>query len=207
VKACAEYHLGLSLHAAGALEPAEAAEVEAHLAACPACRAEAEADAGVLAAVRLPPVSEAERAAMRDVAALTVGEYRAAERERARARVRTRRAVIGGLAVAAAGLVAIAVPGLLKGASPTSTSTPTATATPTPTSTSTPTATATATAKPAPRLWRTPDLDTLWDDTTVVALESSAARTTYAADGYAADGADDLVATDVVLAAWDDAGL
>lgn len=44
---CAEVRLSLGAHALGALDPAEAAAVEAHLAGCPRCRAEADALAGL----------------------------------------------------------------------------------------------------------------------------------------------------------------
>jgi anti-sigma factor RsiW len=164
VKACPEYDVRLSLHAAGALAPAEAEAVSAHLAACSACREEAFADAAVLAAVRLPPVTAAEREALRELPARTVGAFRALER----GRVRTRRALVGGFAAVAAALLAVVL------------------------TTSTPTSTPTATATPT---WQTPDLDGLWDDTDVLAL-----------DAAAADDADALTATDVTLAAWDDAG-
>ena len=59
---CKDFDLLLPLHATGALAPDEAAQVEAHLAGCATCRAEAEADAAVLALAKLPPADRARAA-------------------------------------------------------------------------------------------------------------------------------------------------
>jgi hypothetical protein len=150
---------------------------------------------------------------MHELPARTVGAFRALESGRARARVRNRRFLVTGFAAAAAALIAVTMTG--SPPEPTSNPTAAATATPTATATATPTATATATATPiptakpapSPRRWKTPDLDTLWDDTSAIALESAAARTRYAPADGSTYGDDDLQATEVALAAWDDAGL
>jgi len=189
VKACPEYDLLLPLRASGALAADEAARVEAHLAACAGCRAEAEADAALLQAVRLTAVSPAEREVMVELPARTVGAFRAMERSR----VRARRGVVVTFAAAAAVLLAVAVPGVMRwGSDPTPTPTTTTTATTTATTTSTSTSTATPT-------WASPDIDALWDDTDVLAVQPAS----YAA----ADDDDELALTDAALAAWDDAGL
>ncbi|GEJ57734.1 anti-sigma factor family protein [Anaeromyxobacter diazotrophicus] len=80
---CRELEATLSLRAVGALSPEEAAAVEAHLARCPGCRAEAEAATEVLQLARLPPASAAELGAVSS-AGQTLG--RAVRRARGRRR-------------------------------------------------------------------------------------------------------------------------
>ncbi|MBJ6763064.1 zf-HC2 domain-containing protein [Myxococcaceae bacterium JPH2] len=97
--ACAEYEERLSLHAAGALEGEEAAQVRAHLETCAACRAEAAEAAQVLGLVALPARSPAEAREWEALPARTQAAWR---RERSR-RDGWRRAA-GGLMAAAAGV-------------------------------------------------------------------------------------------------------
>ena len=72
--ACKDFDLLISLRAAGALEPAEATRLDAHLESCAACRAEADADAEVLGLAKLPPLTEAERRAANGLARDVVAE-------------------------------------------------------------------------------------------------------------------------------------
>jgi hypothetical protein len=72
----------LTEDAAGALPPAEAARVGAHLVECPACRAERDALAAALGGAALPPVSELERRAMADLPASALAALRRTERRR-----------------------------------------------------------------------------------------------------------------------------
>jgi anti-sigma factor RsiW len=151
----------LSLRAVGALAPDEAATVEAHLTGCPACRAEAERDAEVLGLAALPPISEPERAALSDLPARTLGALR--RRAARRARVR---AVLAGVLVAAAVLMAIAAP-FLRGP---------------------------AGSRKAPEPWSTPDVVALWNDSAVVDTAATALQGNDDDDTLAAlDLADDVL--------------
>jgi anti-sigma factor RsiW len=165
VTACNDFDLLLSLRATGALEPAEAARVEAHLQGCAACRAEADADAAVLRLAALPPPSEAERRATAALARDTLAELHrregwAASWKRAGA----------AFAAAAALLVAVLAPAMLgrQGLQPP----PGAVS-----------ATSGATASAAS--WQEPDLDTLWSDTGVLDL-SGASSSSDASDAAVA---------------------
>jgi len=146
VNDCKDLEVLVSLRAAGALDPAETARVEAHLATCPACRAEADAVAGALALAKLPPPSETERRAVRDLPARTLDALHRADRRRGIAR----RVLAGAFAAAAAAAVVLA-PALLR-------------KTPEPP----------AVAAEEEVAWQEPDLDALWDDAQVVDLETSA---------------------------------
>jgi anti-sigma factor RsiW len=150
VTACRDFDLLLSLHATGALDAAEAARVEAHLAACAACRAEVAADREALSAATLPPVSEAERRAVASVPGRALAALHRGERRRS-----GWKRVAAAVAVAAAAFLAILAPALLR-------RTPEV---PVPAG-----ATAAATAT-----WQVPDLDTVWEDTAIVDLEDAAA--------------------------------
>jgi predicted anti-sigma-YlaC factor YlaD len=101
---CRENELFLSLRAAGALEPDDAARLEAHLVVCPACRAEADALAAALGLAALPPPSESER---RVFAGLSDGT-RAALRRSSRVRSLAKRAAAVLLTAAAAAAVVLA---------------------------------------------------------------------------------------------------
>jgi predicted anti-sigma-YlaC factor YlaD len=109
VSACQDLDLLLPLHASGALEPADAARVEAHLSECAACRLELEGDREVLSLAKLPPVTAAERRAITMAPRRALAEFTRADGRRARwARVSA------GIAVAAAAVVAILTPVLLR---------------------------------------------------------------------------------------------
>jgi hypothetical protein len=142
---CKDFDLLLPLHATGALAPDEAARVEAHLSACATCRAEAEADAAVLALAKLPPVTEPERRASAGIASGALAALHRTDRRRT-----AWKRVVAGIAVAAAALLAVLAPAVLR-------RTPTV-----------PTAAEVAT-------WEEPDLDTIWEDAAVLDLSASAA--------------------------------
>jgi len=164
---CEPFQVLVSLRAADALDAAESARLEGHLAACPSCRAEAAAGAEALALAALPPVSEAERRALRDLPARTLDALRRGERRRAGGK-----RLLAGIAVAAAAVALVLAPAVVRkspivgGPAPVS-------------------ATATATAEVA--TWPGPDLDTLWADAQLVDLDASASTGGDAADAaYAA---------------------
>jgi anti-sigma factor RsiW len=106
---CRDWAALLEGRAAGLLEPAQAGGLEAHLAACDACRAESAALDEALALAALPPPSEAERRAM-------AGASREALRtwKRSRRRWRAASAAAVALAVAAAAVLVAVSPGLLR---------------------------------------------------------------------------------------------
>ncbi len=94
--------------AAGAIDAATAARLEAHLAGCEACRAEAQALDSALEAARLPPPPEAELRALERAQAATLRHWRGAEGSR-----RNRSLLQGfsaGFAVAAAAAVLVIAP-------------------------------------------------------------------------------------------------
>jgi len=165
VTACQDFDLLLPLHATGALDPAEAARVEAHLASCALCRAEAAADAEALALAKLPPVSEAARAAVAAAPRRALAELHRADRRRAG----WKRAAVA-IAVAAAALLAVLSPAVLQ-------RTPRAPA---------PAAIAVAAS------WQEPDLDTIWEDAGVLDLQASADASSDDLDTDAAAAAVDM---------------
>jgi predicted anti-sigma-YlaC factor YlaD len=83
VSACEDLDLLLPLHATGALEPADAARVDAHLAECPACRLELEGDREALSHLKLPPVTAAERRAITMGPRRALATYHDVQRRRA----------------------------------------------------------------------------------------------------------------------------
>jgi anti-sigma factor RsiW len=160
VTACKDFDLLLTLHATGALAPPEASRLEAHLAGCAACRAEAARDAEVLALAKLPPPSEAERRAVadRDLPRRAASALHRADRRR----TGWKRAAAG-IAIAAAVLFAVLSPGMLRRPSPSQLQ---------------------PVQLPATALaWQEPDLDTLWDDSAVLDVGAAAS----ASDGDATD--------------------
>ncbi|ACG75123.1 conserved hypothetical protein [Anaeromyxobacter sp. K] len=167
--ACRDQALAVSLHAAGALEGAEAAALERHLSACAACRAEAARAAALLSAARLPPPGEAELRALDGLAESTSAAL-AARRPAARtlrALGTGRRLAVGLLAIAAVAalvIVPVAVRQRLPGR-----------------------AAAPAEVAEAER-WQEPDLDTLWQDTEVLSLEETASSDQESAALAAYDG-------------------
>jgi anti-sigma factor RsiW len=154
VNACPNFELLVSLRASGApdaLDAADAARLDAHLAACAACRAELEATAAVLAAARLQPPTDLERRAARDLPARTLEALH--RRDRRRGADRRAVAVLAGVAVAAGLAVAVIAPALFK---------------------KTPSLAVTfADAEQQADAWQVPDMDTLWSDAQVVDLDAS----------------------------------
>jgi anti-sigma factor RsiW len=140
---CRDFDVLLSLRAAGALDAAEAARLEAHLAGCPACRAGADDLAAALDLAKLPPVSDAERRAFDALPARTL----AALRREARVRSIAKRVAAGLVAAAAAAAVVLAPALLHRRAAPPGQG-------------------------PAAG-WEQPDLDTIWSDASVLDLDAS----------------------------------
>ncbi len=110
--ACQDQDELLTLFAAGALEPEEAARVREHLDTCAACRAEAEAHHEVLGLAALPPPSVREQAVVEALPRTTVGAWRRAQVTQA-ARMRT----TGALMAAAAGALLVLGPVMQRRAS------------------------------------------------------------------------------------------
>jgi anti-sigma factor RsiW len=79
VKPCTDFEGLLLDRAGGDLAQADEARLAAHLAGCPACRAEGEALGEALAMATLPPPGEAERAALTGLAESVRMEQRRAE--------------------------------------------------------------------------------------------------------------------------------
>jgi anti-sigma factor RsiW len=150
---CKDLEVLLSLRAAGALEPAEAARVEAHLAGCAACRADLAAAEAALRIATLPPPSEAERRAT-----ATLAQGALAELRRREARAASWKRAIAGFAAAAALALVVVAPAVL-GRRPVVPPAPT---------------TAGAAATDEADAWQAPDLDTLWSDADVLDLSGSA---------------------------------
>ncbi len=112
---CRDLELLVSLRASGApdaLDAAEAARLDAHLAACAACRTELDASAAALRLARLPPPTDAERRAVRDLPVRTLDALRRKDRRRGLAR----RALVvaAGVAVAAGLAFAVVAPALFE---------------------------------------------------------------------------------------------
>jgi len=143
--ACHDVEPLLLDRAAGDLDADGAARLDAHLAACAACRAEAAALDRTLSLVRLPPPDAAEQAALSGLA----DSVRAARDAAARRRAWPVR-FAAGLAVAAAAAAFLVAPAYTRRA-PTLTPEEAARA-----------RAQAAAAAPAPR-WAVPDPDELWD--------------------------------------------
>jgi len=152
--ACRELEPLLAERAAGDLAPADAARLDAHLAGCARCRAEAAAFEQALGLARLPPPDDAERLAAAPLRAGALADIRRAERRRTFAR-----AAATGFAVAAAAALFILAPAafrdrargrLLAAAGETS-----------------------ATGPYAEASWTSPDPDTLWEDAGVLDDDSN----------------------------------
>jgi anti-sigma factor RsiW len=157
VTACKDFDHLLSLHAAGALEPDEASRVEAHLATCAACRAEAAADAAVLSLAKLAPPSDAERRAVGDVPRRALAALHRADARRGR----WKRSLVG-IAAAAAALLAVLSPAVLQREARLPRD-----------------AEALVTAREAEAAWEEPDLDTLWEDSGLLDLDASGASASF----------------------------
>jgi len=76
---CREIRHSLGVYVLGAIDPADRALVEEHLASCPECREELAGLAGLPALLRRVPIAEAERLAMADPADETALDAAAAE--------------------------------------------------------------------------------------------------------------------------------
>jgi anti-sigma factor RsiW len=166
---CQEFDVLLTLRATGDLEPEEAARLEVHLAACPRCRAEADADAAALRKLRLPGPDDAERRATARLARDTLA---ALHREDGRAAAWKRFAVA--FVAAAAVVLAILAPALLAPRTPVSPARLVA---------------ADASGDAASTSSWEPDLDTVWGDTAILDDGSASASgfatdTTVASAGY-----------------------
>lgn len=90
---------GLTLLAAGALEPAEEERARAHLESCAACRSELEAQRSVLDLTALPPITPREQTVLATLPSRTVGAWHRLQVRRA-SRLRTTGAVMVAAAVA-----------------------------------------------------------------------------------------------------------
>jgi hypothetical protein len=139
-RACPEFEPLLIDLAAGDVPPADLARLEAHLAGCDACRAEAGVFGQALALAALPPPTPAEREAVARGAGEAIARHRRQHRHR-------RRRLGGLLAVAAGVAVAIGVPQLVRERSPV----PPA-----------PVAASAAAGDAAAMDWQVPDLDAVW---------------------------------------------
>jgi predicted anti-sigma-YlaC factor YlaD len=158
-----------------ALDAADAARLDAHLAGCAACRAELEASATALSLAALPPPSEAERRAVRELPAGALAALRRKDRRRGVAK----RALVGvaGVAVAAGLAMAVVAPALFRpqGVQVTFAETQDA-------------------QQGGDDAWQ-PDMDTLWADAQVVELDGNGSSAQ--SDGEAS------TSTDAALAALD----
>ena len=99
---CPDFALALSLRASGpdALEPAEAAALDTHVATCAGCRAELDASAALLGALQPPAPSLREQVAAAALARTTRDAWVAQRRERS----------VRGRALGAAAALAAAAP-------------------------------------------------------------------------------------------------
>jgi anti-sigma factor RsiW len=109
MSACQDYEELLTLHAAGALEPTEEAQVRAHLESCAACRSEAQATASLLGQVALPALSSAEKQKLEALPQRVTGAWR---KEQVRKALRTR--AVGALMATAAVLLLMVAPSILR---------------------------------------------------------------------------------------------
>lgn len=164
---CRQLQVSISLRVAGALDAAEGARLDAHLAVCRACRAEVERTTELIDLVRLPPPTPAERQVLAELPARVVAELRAPPPTRAPASVRRgRRLAVG--ALVAAGLVAIVVvPGLVTRQGPPPPAAPMAAHEPVAAEA------AIGAAAPDAGGWQEPDLDALWQDASLVAFDGA----------------------------------
>lgn len=144
----------LSLHASGALEPEEAARLDAHLETCPACRADLAAARELLGLVQLPAPTAAETLVLADLPSRTLGELRRRERRRGLGR-----RLLVGWAVAAAVLLALTAPAFLRNRTPQLTPADLA-----------------GVATTTTAAWEEPDPSSLWDEAGLVDVFSSSSQ-------------------------------
>jgi predicted anti-sigma-YlaC factor YlaD len=149
MKPCADQLPLLSARASGEIAADDAARLDAHLAGCAACRAEAEALSALLSMAALPPPTEAERGALVGLAeAIRLEQRRASSRLRAPIRYA---AALLAMAAAAAFLVA---PAFTRRA---------------------PRLTASEVASAGAAGWEAPDADELWTASDLASDDGSAA--------------------------------
>jgi anti-sigma factor RsiW len=164
VNACRDLELLVSLGAAGALAPDEAARLDTHLAGCSACRAELEASAKALGLARMPAPSRAEEHLPAELPGRMIDQLRRGDRRRAF----SRRFALAA-AIAAVFAVALLLPARFRQPSQA------------PHESSRAGSTELATAAPVANRWQEPDLDTVWQETDLV---------DFAADSETGDGTD-----------------
>jgi anti-sigma factor RsiW len=111
---CSDFESLIRDRLTGDLDEAGAARLDAHLADCPACRAEADALADILALAKLPPPTQKEIQALGGVAESALHTFRFGERRR-----NLVRGLAVGIAVAAAVVVMALTPALMRGRSTT----------------------------------------------------------------------------------------
>ncbi|AKQ67736.1 hypothetical protein A176_004648 [Myxococcus hansupus] len=105
--ACPDQEERLDLHAAGALEDAEAVALMAHLESCEGCRRAFDASVELLALVALPPITAQEKSELEELPRRTLSEWRRSARKQGLG-LRT----LGGLVAAAAAVtLVLLVPG------------------------------------------------------------------------------------------------
>lgn len=155
MNACRDFDLLLSLRAAGALGPVEAARVEAHLAVCPACRAEAAARAEALFLAKLPSISAAEQSTFRDLPERTLRALRHADRSRGLGK-----RIVAGMAIAAAAAAVVLAPAILRKATP---------------GVAPQEAVSPVVSRPVRAGWEAPDPDMLWEEAALFEDDSSTA--------------------------------
>jgi anti-sigma factor RsiW len=113
MSACPDQEELLTLHAAGALEPADEARLRAHLDSCEACRREAESTTRLLGEMALPPPSAAMRERMETVPQRALGAWR---REQVRKAFRAR--TVGAMLATAAAVLFVVNPVLRRQEAP-----------------------------------------------------------------------------------------
>ena len=113
MSACPDQEELLTLHAAGALEPADEARLRAHLDSCEGCRREAESTSRLLAEVALPPPSTAMRERMETLPQRALGAWR---REQVRKAFRAR--TVGAMLATAAAVLFVVNPVLRRQETP-----------------------------------------------------------------------------------------
>ncbi len=115
--ACPDQEERLDLHAAGALEDAEAVVLMAHLESCEGCRQAFDASVELLALVALPPLTAQEKTELDELPRRTLSEWRRGARKQGLG-LRTLGALV---ATAAAVTLVLMVPGAwrLPGQAPT----------------------------------------------------------------------------------------
>jgi anti-sigma factor RsiW len=145
---CTDFEALVEARIAGELDAAGAARLGAHLAACETCRTEVEETERALSLAALPPPADAERAALRGLAANALAAYAGRSR-------RPVRAWAVGIAAIAAAAMAVVAPAVFRRA-PLS-----------------PAAHETAVVARNEAGWQEPDVDELWEVTELIDWSAS----------------------------------